>query len=167
MTIIFPSDKIKCLATFSNGSRLGLAYSAMVVSLPMVATPVPKCNRVKGLESLCFLGNNHTLGWGNFVPNSIIAIRICHVLLSKTLHFNSLNRCDASRNCFRTFSIVTLCYMFNGINCAAVKDKIGESSNVGCIFVIYSVFTSIGSPIRPIPYCGIQSHWLSREVTTH
>lgn len=139
----------------------------MVVSFTMVASAISKCNRVKCPESLCFLGINHTLRWGNFVPNVIIAIRICHVLLSNTLHFNSLHPCDTSRYSFRTFSIVTPCHMFNGINCTAVKDKIGEFRNVGGIFVVYSVFASIGSPIRTIPYCGIQSHWLRGEVTTH
>lgn len=56
--------------------------------------------------------------------------------------------------------------MLNGINCAAVKYKIRELSDIGGVFVIYSVFAPICSPIGPIPYCGIQSHWLSREVTT-
>ena len=153
--------------TILKWSSLCLASSAVVVPFSMVAPAVTEGDGIKFSESFSILRIDHTLRWRDLVSDSIIAIRVCHVLLSEILHFDSLFWCDTRENCLRTLSIVTHRYMLNGINCTTMQDKIWELSNIGCILVIYFVFASIGSPIRCIPYGGIQSHWLWGEISSH
>lgn len=145
-----------------------MANSAPVMALSMVTTTsFPKCNRIKPLESFSFLWNNHAFWRRNFVSNVIIAIGVSHVFLPEIIHFYFLQGCDTRRNRFGVLSGVTFWKVFNWINCTAMENKIRELCYVRGILVIYSVLASIGSPIRSIPYSGIQWHWFRREITTH
>ena len=89
------------------------------------------------------------------------------MLLSETLHFDSLCWCNTRTNGFTTLIIVTLGHLLNWIHCTPMQHKVREFGNIGCILVVHPVFPSIGSPIRCIPYCCIQCHWLRGEISSH
>ena len=74
---------------FLDGISFGPACSAAVVSLPMV-TPASKRDWIEPFQSFGFTGIDHTLYRWNFVSGLVIAVRICHVLPPKAIHFASL-----------------------------------------------------------------------------
>lgn len=133
----------------------------------MVATYPTERDRVKTSKLLCFPRIDHTLWWRNFVSVFIIAIGILHMLGSETLHFGSLFGCDTGRDGIGIWCMVTFWRRLDRVGSTAVEDKVGKFGNVRGVFVIDSVPASICGPVRTIPYCGIQSHWLRGEVSTH
>ena len=134
----------------------------------MMTPASSKRDWIKLFESFSFLGNDHTLRRRNFVSGLVITIGVCHVLPPKAIHLASLWWSDTGIEFFQTLGAVTpLWRKFNGINCAAMKDQAGEFGYIRSIFVIDSIFATISSPIRPIPYCSIQGHWLRGELSTH
>ena len=167
--IYFLYDKI-CIQnhTLKWRGSLFLATSTTVVSFSTVAPAIAKRDGIKFSKPFSFLGFDDTLWWRDFVSNSVITVRVCHVLQPEVTHFGSLYGSNARRNCLRILgTTVTLGHMLNGINSTTMQDKVWELSNKGCILVIYSIFASIGGPIRCIPYGGIQSHWLWGEISSH
>lgn len=165
----FLYDKI-CIQnhTLKWRGSLFLTTSTTVVSFSTVAPAVAEGNGIKLSKPFSFLGFDDTLWWRDFVSNCVIAVRVCHVLQPEVAHFGSLYWADAKRNSLRILgTTVTLGHMLNGINCTAMQNKVWELSNIGCILVIYSIFASIGCPIRCIPYGCIQSHWLCGEISSH
>lgn len=137
------------------------------MSFTVVATTSTKCDRIKSLESFCFVDINSTVRRRCPVSGFIVAIGVLHVLLSKLLHLGPLFLCDAIRNGLRFWCIVTSRRLLNRINGTAVEYKVREFCDVRGILVINPVSTTISGPIRPIPYCCIQSHWFGREGPTH
>lgn len=139
----------------------------MVMSFTMVASGSTKRDRIKSLESFRFIEINCALRRRSPVPGSIIAVGVLHVLLSELLHFSPLFLCDASRNGPRLWCIVTFGELLNRIDGTAMENKVWESCHVRGILVTNPVSTTISGPIRPVPYCCIQSHWFRREGPTH
>lgn len=152
----------------SSRSGFCLAWVAVVVAFPVMAPSFTERDRVEDSESFSLFGVDHTLWRRGLVADAVVAIGVCQVLLSEALHFGSLRWCDTRRDWFRFLGVIAAGRGLLGrVDSAAVEDEVREFGDIRRVFVVDFVFASIGSPSRSIPYCGIQSHWFRREVTTH
>lgn len=155
---------------FSSGGGWSIptTSAAVTVSSAMVAGDSTKPHRVESSELLGLFSVEGTFWWRDLVSGTIIAIRVLHVLPPEVHHFSPLLGCDAGGDGGSFWGGFTLGWrQLNRIDCTAMEDKVGELCDKGSIFVIHFIFSPSCSPARSIPYCGIQRHWLWREVSTH
>lgn len=75
--------------SYGGGTKFCLVAAAVAVLLSL-----PKSTGIEYSKTLGLLGMDDTLGRGNLVPCLIIAIRIHHILLPKTLHFGPISGGD-------------------------------------------------------------------------
>lgn len=124
-----------------------------------------------GLEEVSFRRQNDTFWRGNRVPYIIIAIRIIHVFFSGPFHcapgFRSDGGVVGSDQSGDGVGAVGGQDLIGGVDDAAMKNKVGELSDKGLVFVVDFLFAAVGGPGRSVPNGAVHGHGLRRVVPSH